>query len=90
MVCVPCFIIPALLFLWRFLRPYVERFWKPIDQNKEEAASLDNTTAEKNLAGSDIKLPFGITCPTCPIRGPCPNKEIVEDLSSKGKVDKLD
>lgn len=30
MVCVPCFIIPILLFLWhKFLQPYVLRFWNP-------------------------------------------------------------
>lgn len=30
MVCVPCFIIPVLLFLWhRFVQPYVLRFWNP-------------------------------------------------------------
>lgn len=30
MVCVPCFIIPVLLFLWhKFIQPYVLRFWNP-------------------------------------------------------------
>ncbi|XP_023946924.1 UPF0729 protein AAEL015238 [Bicyclus anynana] len=30
MVCVPCFIIPVLLFLWhKFVQPYVLRFWNP-------------------------------------------------------------
>ncbi|XP_004929607.1 UPF0729 protein AAEL015238 [Bombyx mandarina] len=30
MVCVPCFIIPLLLFLWhRFVQPYILRFWNP-------------------------------------------------------------
>ncbi|XP_045775393.1 UPF0729 protein AAEL015238-like [Maniola jurtina] len=30
MVCVPCFIIPLLLFLWhKFIQPYVLRFWNP-------------------------------------------------------------
>lgn len=30
MVCVPCFIIPVLLFIWhRFIQPYVLRFWNP-------------------------------------------------------------
>lgn len=30
MVCVPCFIVPVLLYLWhKFLQPYVLRFWNP-------------------------------------------------------------
>ncbi|CAH0718208.1 unnamed protein product, partial [Brenthis ino] len=30
MVCVPCFIIPVLLFIWhKFIQPYVLRFWNP-------------------------------------------------------------
>ncbi|KAF9814298.1 hypothetical protein SFRURICE_015235 [Spodoptera frugiperda] len=30
MVCVPCFVIPVLLFLWhKFIQPYVLRFWNP-------------------------------------------------------------
>ncbi|KAI5651370.1 hypothetical protein NE865_00614 [Phthorimaea operculella] len=30
MVCVPCFIVPVLLFLWhKFIQPYVLRFWNP-------------------------------------------------------------
>ncbi|CAB3244766.1 unnamed protein product [Arctia plantaginis] len=30
MVCVPCFIIPVLLYLWhKFIQPYVLRFWNP-------------------------------------------------------------
>lgn len=30
MVCIPCFIIPVLLFVWhRFIQPYILRFWNP-------------------------------------------------------------
>lgn len=30
MVCIPCFIIPVLLYVWhRFVQPYVLRFWNP-------------------------------------------------------------
>lgn len=30
MVCVPCFIIPVLLYVWhRFIQPYVLRYWNP-------------------------------------------------------------
>lgn len=30
MVCIPCFIIPVLLFVWhRFVQPYILRYWNP-------------------------------------------------------------
>lgn len=96
MVCVPCFIIPVLLFVWRILQPYIQRFWNPIDQNKEQATGGEATAAtpgESNKeTNSSLKLPFGITCPTCPMRGPCPN---IENKSSEGqlsekKVEKVD
>lgn len=30
MVCIPCFIIPVLLFIWhRFVQPYILRYWNP-------------------------------------------------------------
>ena len=35
MVCVPCFLVPFLLFLWRFLQPYVLMFWNPNKGIKE-------------------------------------------------------
>lgn len=43
MVCVPCFIIPVLLFLWhKFIQPYVLRFWNPWAVKDAEG----NTTTE--------------------------------------------
>lgn len=30
MVCIPCFIVPVLLFIWhRFIQPYVLHYWNP-------------------------------------------------------------
>lgn len=30
MVCIPCFIVPVLLYIWhRFIQPYVLRYWNP-------------------------------------------------------------
>ncbi|XP_047506492.1 UPF0729 protein AAEL015238 [Pieris napi] len=43
MVCVPCFIVPVLLFLWhKFIQPYVLRFWNPWAVKNAEG----NTTTE--------------------------------------------
>ena len=35
MVCVPCILIPFLLFLWRFIQPFVLRFWNPFEKKGE-------------------------------------------------------
>lgn len=49
MVCVPCFIIPVLLFLWhRFIQPYVLRFWNP--------------WAVKDEQGNVVKTEFPFAC----------------------------
>lgn len=29
MVCVPCVLVPILLFLWKLIEPFVLRFWNP-------------------------------------------------------------
>lgn len=41
MVCVPCFLIPFLLFLWRFIQPYVLRIWNPFEKKDGENKSTD-------------------------------------------------
>ncbi|XP_049871755.1 UPF0729 protein AAEL015238 [Pectinophora gossypiella] len=49
MVCVPCFIIPVLLFLWhKFIQPYVLRFWNP--------------WAVKDADGNVVKTEFPFKC----------------------------
>lgn len=35
MVCVPCVLIPLFLFLWRFIQPFVLRFWNPFEKKGE-------------------------------------------------------
>lgn len=58
MVCLPCFIVPVLLFLWhRFIQPYVLRFWNPW-------AKKD---AQGNVIGKpeDTKFPIDCSGGTC-------------------------
>lgn len=61
MVCIPCFIVPVLLYIWhKFLQPILFKYWNPwgnkIDENKAESADSGTTTS----AGGDDKL--GINC----------------------------
>lgn len=53
MVCIPCFIVPVLLFIWhRFIQPYVLRYWNPW-------AKKD---AEGNVIGKPEDTKFPIDC----------------------------
>lgn len=63
MVCVPCFIVPVLLLVWRFLlwpiiRPLYLRFYPENDQK------MKNETVEKLDSLGDDGCPFG--CPLKP------------------------
>lgn len=54
MVCIPCFIIPVLLYIWhRFIQPYVLRYWNPW-ANKDKDGNVvpdDNTKFPFNCSG---------------------------------------
>ncbi|KAF2353471.1 hypothetical protein FHG87_015777, partial [Trinorchestia longiramus] len=40
MVCIPCFLIPAALFIWyRFLQPLLLKIWNPFGHVEDNAAS---------------------------------------------------
>lgn len=65
MVCVPCFIVPALLFLWhRFIQPYVLRFWNP--------------WAVKDNQGNVVKTEFPFACAggVCTAKKPIQKKDL--------------
>jgi Domain of unknown function (DUF4512) len=64
MVCVPCFLIPILLFLWhKFLQPMVLMFWNPwkVEEQKkgegEEAKKLDEKTPTCPFSGAANSSP---------------------------------
>ncbi|XP_058467299.1 UPF0729 protein AAEL015238 [Malaya genurostris] len=57
MVCVPCFIIPLLLFLWhRFIQPIVLRFWNPWEKKDEDG----------NVIQAGPEFPFQCKGGVCP------------------------
>ncbi|XP_039758276.1 UPF0729 protein AAEL015238 [Pararge aegeria] len=72
MVCVPCFIIPLLLFLWhKFVQPYVLRFWNP--------------WAVKDAEGN-VKTEFPFKCEggVCTFRNkPDENKTVVDEKNTE-------
>ncbi|RXG73834.1 hypothetical protein Avbf_02008 [Armadillidium vulgare] len=57
MVCIPCLVVPALLFIWyRFLQPIFLRFWNPF--GRVQAAKEEDSHGNKDKALSN-----GQTCP---------------------------
>ncbi|KAH8238533.1 hypothetical protein KR032_008930 [Drosophila birchii] len=60
MVCVPCFIIPLLLYIWhKFVQPILLRYWNPWEKKD----------AEGNIIKKGPEFPFeckGGVCPFVP------------------------
>lgn len=61
MVCVPCFIIPVLLYIWhKFIQPYFLRYiWNPWQKKDAQGNVIDNTPA----------FPFECKGGVCPYPG---------------------
>ncbi|KAL7745410.1 hypothetical protein ACLKA6_015422 [Drosophila palustris] len=60
MVCVPCFIIPLLLYIWhKFVQPILLRYWNPWEKKD----------AQGNVIKTEPEFPFeckGGACPFVP------------------------
>uniref|UniRef100_A0A1B0EYP8 Uncharacterized protein n=1 Tax=Phlebotomus papatasi TaxID=29031 RepID=A0A1B0EYP8_PHLPP len=69
MVCVPCFIIPVLLFIWhRFIQPYVLRYWNPWEKKDEQGNAI-----------KDESFPFTCKGGSCPFPGAKQKPQIAEN-----------
>lgn len=59
MVCVPCFIIPVLLFVWhRFIQPYVLRIWNPWAKKDKDGNIIPHDKTEFPIDCSGGKCTF--------------------------------
>uniref|UniRef100_A0A1L8DNY0 Putative conserved secreted protein n=1 Tax=Nyssomyia neivai TaxID=330878 RepID=A0A1L8DNY0_9DIPT len=60
MVCVPCFIIPVLLFVWhRFIQPYVLRFWNPWAKKDAQGNVVKDDSFPFTCKGGSCPFPAG-------------------------------
>lgn len=60
MVCVPCFIIPVLLYIWhKFIQPIVLRYWNPWEKKD----------AQGNVIKAGPEFPFECKGGVCPYPG---------------------
>ncbi|KXJ80953.1 UPF0729 protein AAEL015238 [Aedes albopictus] len=77
MVCVPCFIIPVLLFLWhRFVQPYVLRFWNPWAKKDKDGNVIKDSGTE---------FPFQCKGGVCPF--PVKDKSKQQEVTGGGESD---
>lgn len=61
MVCVPCFVIPVLLFVWhRFIQPLMLRYWNPWAVKDANGQVLENKVPD---------FPFQCAGGVCPFPG---------------------
>ncbi|XP_030381376.1 UPF0729 protein GD16342 [Scaptodrosophila lebanonensis] len=69
MVCVPCFIIPLLLYIWhKFVQPIILRYWNPWEKKD----------AQGNVVKAGPEFPFACKGGVCPFV-PSGNKPKTED-----------
>lgn len=73
MVCVPCFIIPVLLYLWhKFVQPILLRYWNPWEKKDKDG----------NVIKAGPEFPFQCKGGVCPF--PVKNKSQQEQQEVKG------
>ncbi|XP_068158301.1 UPF0729 protein GD16342 [Drosophila tropicalis] len=66
MVCVPCFIIPLLLYIWhKFIQPIILRYWNPWEKKD----------AQGNIIKAGPDFPFECKGGVCPFVPGSKNKD---------------
>lgn len=70
MVCIPCIVVPVLLFIWhRFLQPFILKFWNPwkkVTANvdaKDGTATKDDTASSCPVSNGTATANGGMSCP---------------------------
>lgn len=80
MVCVPCFIIPVLLYIWhKFVQPILLKYWNPWEKKD----------AEGNVIKKEPEFPFNCPGGQCPIKGIGKDKTLEDNKSVHGEVTKV-
>lgn len=67
MVCIPCIVVPVLLFIWhRFLQPIFIKFWNPwgkLTTGTEKKAEEKEAAKESVASNGTAVTSGGISCP---------------------------
>ncbi|XP_013109477.2 UPF0729 protein GD16342 [Stomoxys calcitrans] len=75
MVCVPCFIIPVLLYIWhKFVQPILLKYWNPWEKKD----------AQGNVIKAAPEFPFECKGGVCPYPGA--KKKPVEESAATEKA----
>lgn len=84
MVCVPCFIIPVILFFWRWLiQPYfIKYIWNPWHKKDKDGNTIKDEEPEfiKNCEGGVCTF---MRKPTAPAANENVSQEVVKDQATK-------
>lgn len=89
MVCVPCFIIPVLLFIWhRFIQPIVLRYWNPWAVKDEHGNIVENKKPEFPFQCAGGQCPFPMKKSAVTTDVPENKQELVEDSINKSEENK--
>ncbi|XP_075159276.1 UPF0729 protein GD16342 [Haematobia irritans] len=76
MVCVPCFIIPVLLYIWhKFVQPILLKYWNPWEKKD----------AQGNVIKSAPEFPFECKGGVCPYPGAKKQKVLEEPTAEETK-----
>uniref|UniRef100_A0A182K2P1 Uncharacterized protein n=1 Tax=Anopheles christyi TaxID=43041 RepID=A0A182K2P1_9DIPT len=77
MVCVPCFIVPVLLYLWhKFVQPILLKYWNPWEKKDEQG----------NVIQTEPKNPFDCTGGVCRWAGKKTTVPSNHDLPSESTI----
>lgn len=72
MVCVPCFIIPVLLYIWhRFIQPIMLKYWNPWEKKDEQG----------NIIKAGPEFPFQCKGGVCPFPGAAKKSQTTTESS---------
>lgn len=80
-MCIPCFIVPVLLFVWhRFIQPYILRFWNPWAKKDEHGKVIQSP--------EETKFPIDCSGGTCVFNRKSTNAvtESTSDATNKTEI----
>jgi hypothetical protein len=90
MVCVPCFIIPVLLFIWhRFIQPILLKYWNPWEK-KDKDGNVIKSGTEFPFECAGGACPFPMKKNTTPIEAVAEQQNLVNNAKLEPEPNKKD
>ncbi|KAK9507054.1 hypothetical protein O3M35_008878 [Rhynocoris fuscipes] len=77
-ICVPCFVIPFFLFIWRFIQPWILMFWNP-----EKLPQSENKTITENNDSKCPMQPATSSSSKCPMQPATSSSEVNDNVKKE-------